>query len=625
MSLPIPNLDDRKYQDIVDEAKRLIPQHCPEWTNHNLSDPGVALIELFAWMSEMIMFRLNQVPDRLYLKLLDLVGVEPYGATAARADLTFKLSTFDRDVRAEVPKGTQVATSGADGAMPLVFNTLQDLVIEQPTLVAALTSTAAQREDDAAPEDREERFFDEWESFRVRGGGDPVRAFRSQPKPQPGDALYLGFESSLAGHMVQLKIEAIIEGLRIDPRRPPLVWEVWSGEAWIPCRKHEDTTGGLNANGEVVLLVPLAHEPLTLHQQRHFWLRAKLVHNAPGQPPYESSPRVRWIEASTLGGTVPAEHAQHVEREEIGVSNGTPDQSFTVEHAPCLALNPLEEKVLVVLDGVEEEWFEVPDFADSGEHDKHFRWEAATGTVHFGPIVRHPDGTVVKHGAVPPGGAEIVLTGYRYGGGAAGNVGAMTITAMQTTEPYIDAVVNLAPAWGGVDPESVANAKLRGPMSLRTGQRAVTARDFERLTLEASPKVARAHCLPAAPEFPGGPVRVLVVPKVDKHPQELTIDDFALQDDLVEKVRAELDVRRMIGSQVQIDVPYYQGVSVAALLRAEPRRPVAYVRARALEALYDYVNPLTGGPDGDGWPFDAHLTSAAVHQLLSGVDGVAEV
>jgi len=66
-------------------------------------------------------------------------------------------------------------------------------------------------------------------------------------------------------------------------------------------------------------------------------------------------------------------------------------------------------------------------------------------------------------------------------------------------------------------------------------------------------------------------------------------------------------------------------VSVAALLRAEPRRPVAYVRARALEALYQYVNPFTGGPDGDGWPFDHHLTSAAVHQLLSGVDGVAEV
>ena len=64
MPLPVPNLDDRRFQDIVDEAKRLIPTYCPEWTNHNLSDPGVALIELFAWMTELLIFRLGR-PDVL--------------------------------------------------------------------------------------------------------------------------------------------------------------------------------------------------------------------------------------------------------------------------------------------------------------------------------------------------------------------------------------------------------------------------------------------------------------------------------------------------------------------------------------------------------------------------------
>src|SRR2546430_2442631 len=62
MSLPAPNLDDRRFQDIVDEAKRRITRYCPEWTDHNVSDPGVALIELFAWMTEMILYRVNQVP-----------------------------------------------------------------------------------------------------------------------------------------------------------------------------------------------------------------------------------------------------------------------------------------------------------------------------------------------------------------------------------------------------------------------------------------------------------------------------------------------------------------------------------------------------------------------------------
>ena len=63
MSLPTPELDDRRFQDIVDEAKRRINRLCPEWTDHNVSDPGVALIELFAWMTEMTLYRLNQIPE----------------------------------------------------------------------------------------------------------------------------------------------------------------------------------------------------------------------------------------------------------------------------------------------------------------------------------------------------------------------------------------------------------------------------------------------------------------------------------------------------------------------------------------------------------------------------------
>ena len=66
MAFPKVNLDDRRFQDLVDEAKRLIPNYLPEWTNHNVADPGVALIELFAWMTELTLYRLNQIPDRLY-------------------------------------------------------------------------------------------------------------------------------------------------------------------------------------------------------------------------------------------------------------------------------------------------------------------------------------------------------------------------------------------------------------------------------------------------------------------------------------------------------------------------------------------------------------------------------
>src|SRR5215212_7122682 len=92
MTLPAPQLDNRTFQDIVDECKRRIHRLCPEWTDHNVSDPGVALIELFAWMTEMTLYRMNQVPDRLYVKFLELFGIELYGSASASTDLLFTLT-----------------------------------------------------------------------------------------------------------------------------------------------------------------------------------------------------------------------------------------------------------------------------------------------------------------------------------------------------------------------------------------------------------------------------------------------------------------------------------------------------------------------------------------------------
>ena len=91
MALPVPNLDDRRFQDLVDDAKRLVQQRCPEWTDHNVSDPGVTLIELFAWMTDQLLYRLNRVPDRHYVKFLELIGVTLFPPTAARTDVTFWL------------------------------------------------------------------------------------------------------------------------------------------------------------------------------------------------------------------------------------------------------------------------------------------------------------------------------------------------------------------------------------------------------------------------------------------------------------------------------------------------------------------------------------------------------
>jgi predicted phage baseplate assembly protein len=609
VALPAPNLDDRRFQDIVDEAKRLIPRYCPEWTNHNLADPGVALIELFAWMSEMILFRLNQVPDRLYVRFLELVGIEPYPPSVARADLTFWLSTV-LDHPVVVSAGTEVATTAlATGGQEILFSTVEDLIIAPPKLFAARTGKAG----------NEHFFADAWDDLRYNGA--EAVCFTSVP-PTPGDALYLGFEHNLAGNAIRLTITATIEGIGVDPTNPPLAWEAWVGEAWVPLAVHADTTGGLNRDGFITLLVPRGMQPLTIGGTRGFWLRARLTAVRAGQSGYQASPKIGAVRAESLGGTVTAEHAMVVGPETLGRSDGQPGQGFNVSRAPVLPRRE-GEGVRVVTAGQSIAWEEVADFSASGGHDRHYVWDGATGAIRFGPSVRFGDGTVNQHGAIAPDGAEIIVDRYRHGGGAAGNVGAGTLTVLRTTVAFVDRVGNSTPASGGVDAETVRNAKLRGPLSLRTGQRAVTVRDFERLTLESSVEVARARCL--APRQPAGPVRVLVVPHVRRGPDDQRLDDFALSDTLVGQIRDHLNERRILGTTVEIGTPYYQGVTVAALLHALPGRPAGLVRQRALDLLHRYVNPLVGGPDGSGWPFDTDLNAAPLAQLLEAVEGVERV
>ena len=85
--IPLPKLDDRKWDDLVREAIDLIPKYCPEWTNHNASDPGITLIELFAWLIEILLYRLNRVADKNYLAFLDLMGIELQPPHPARASI----------------------------------------------------------------------------------------------------------------------------------------------------------------------------------------------------------------------------------------------------------------------------------------------------------------------------------------------------------------------------------------------------------------------------------------------------------------------------------------------------------------------------------------------------------
>src|SRR4051794_29307013 len=92
MGFETPKLDDRSFEDIKNEAIERIPLYSPEWTDYNLSDPGITMIELFSWMMDMTLYRLNRVPDKHYIKFMELIGMRIHEAEAAVVPITFWLS-----------------------------------------------------------------------------------------------------------------------------------------------------------------------------------------------------------------------------------------------------------------------------------------------------------------------------------------------------------------------------------------------------------------------------------------------------------------------------------------------------------------------------------------------------
>ncbi|MDQ3953141.1 MAG: putative baseplate assembly protein [Actinomycetota bacterium] len=605
MTLPAPTLDDRRFQDLVDEAKRRVQQRCPEWTDHNVSDPGVTLIETFAFMVDQLLYRLNRVPDRLYVKLLDLIGVRRFPPTAASADLTFWLSSPQAEP-VHVARGTEVATLRTGVHEPVTFSVSEDLTIPPCSLLGVAGRSA--RAD--AIEDL----------TLLLESGSGCRCFGDPPVT--GDAFLVGLTAAVPSATVLLRIECAIEGVGVDPRRPPLVWEAWTGRDWERCRVVRDETGGLNRPGDVLLDVPPGHVASSIAELAGGWLRCRLVAPAIDQPSYHHSPRVDGIVAGTVGGTTPAVNADLVENEILGTSEGTPGQRFPLLRSPVV---PPDDPHVLEVSTPEgwEEWASVETFAFSDAVDKHFDLDESAGEVVLGPAVREPDGRVRQYGAVPPLGATLRLRSYRAGGGAEGNVPAGAISVLKGAIPFVSKVENREPAMGGVAVEDLESAKQRGPLVLRTRDRAVTAADYETLTRQIAPDVARVRCVDASHEASAGTVRVLVVPAVaDDGRGHLDVDALVPLEETLERIARHLDERRPVGTRVFVQPPTYQAITIVARLRARRGRSRDDVRRAALDGLYRYYHPTAGGPDRSGWPFGRAVHVGEIHGVLQRVPGV---
>ncbi|MEL7503205.1 MAG: putative baseplate assembly protein [Cyanobacteria bacterium J06554_6] len=658
--LPNSNLDDRTFKELVEECRLRVPRYCPEWTNHNPSDPGITMLELFGWLTDQMMMRFNQVPRRNYVAFLELLGIRLQPPAPARTEVTFYLAASLPEPY-DIPQAIEVATERTETEEAIIFSTDRPLTIGLPHIHHLLTAEAAEQ----VPAVLFDRLSTRWtrqSDGRWTGG----EQFIFNPTPQPGNSFYvvLDPEQSLMGNVIALAFEgetATPTGIR--PETPPRRWEAWTGQTWVPVllREGDDETRGFSfystgvQRGEVTLHLPQQLPVADFAGYRGRWIRCVCTAPPLGGAPYSSSPRLLGVAARSVGGTIDASQCTRVQNEILGESDGQPGQTFQLQSTPVLARTEEECLMVTLSTGSQQIWQEVNDFADSGPEDWHYTIDSLTGTLQFGPLIREPgqlkaatlarshqqaNGSTLlatapqlmerQYGAVPPRGATLSMQAYRTGGGQKGNVQPQTLRVVKSAVPYVSSVINYGPAYHGADGESLDNAVLRVPRLLRTRDRAVTPEDFETLALEASQgAVARSICPQQINDQPGL-VRVLLVPQANLNNIEagtgIAPGAFDLTPQLTQQVLNYLDERRPLGVQVQLQAPEYIGVGVKTEVALNPAYGSPEAQQAILHdlrvALYRFLNPLVGGREGRGWPFGTAVYPSDIITLLQGVTGV---
>jgi predicted phage baseplate assembly protein len=602
----LPTIDNRRYDDILAELRTRIPRYTPEWTDLNDNDPGITLAQLFAWLTDMLLYRLGRVPELNYLKFLELLGMELLPAEPAVVEITFPVAGTATAPTVIVPARTQVSAESTDSPAPIVFETDRALV----ALAAELASL--QSFDGFSFRDLTEANRDASQGFQPFG-----------PAAAKDSAFYLGFRSTGPLPRTELNLAVVVrqegaargvscDALRTVPHASATIaWEYWNGTEWRALDLLKDETLALTRSGHVYLRTPapglIAPDVFGEVPDPRHWIRARLT-----SAQYERAPTLTAVRTNTIAAT----QAETVRDEVLGGSDGRPNQVFKVANTPVLRdtlrLEVNEGDGFVA-------WTRADDFFGAGPHDRHYVLDRTTGEVRFG------DGV---HGAIPVGnsdlpGSNVVAREYRFGGGVRGNVAPGKITTLLTSIEGIDdaGVGNLLAATSGRPEETLDEAKLRVPRAIRSRCRAVTNEDFEQLAMQSA-NVRRAKALPLThPEFPGvkipGVVTVIVVP--DGEAPNPTPSEGTLR-----SVCAYLNQARLLTTELYVVPPRYQRVHVTAEVVAEDGADLAEVKKAIDQALTDYFHPLRGGEQGQGWPFGGDIFYSRVYGRAS-VSGVQRI
>lgn len=403
-----------------------------------------------------------------------------------------------------------------------------------------------------------------------------------------------------------------------------IAWEYWGGRDWkdLVVRDH---THGFTQSDFIEFVGPTDHRANKRYGENLYWIRARLEHGGYDEPP---------VLRAVLLNCAYADNLQTYKDTILGSSHGTPNQKMKFVRRPVLPGQEIwvrererpkgpdleaifrDEGEQAVRedpdgDGVYVRWHEVESLFESEPNSRHYVKDIVTSEIRFGDGIR---------GMVPPkGDRNVMCSSYRVGGGEAGNVPPGAIDVLLQSVPYVDSVVNVYAAAGGSDLESVEEAKLRGPHSLKAKGRAVTAEDFEWLAREASSSVARVCALPTTDRE--GEVTVNIVPKVaESHPDFMGKPISSTE--LLRKVRNYLSDRKLLTTVLNVQRPTFRELSVTVEIILLQATASDRVKREIEHRVRMFLHPLKGGKRGDGWPFGRPVYRVDLYHVIEEVAGV---
>lgn len=661
MPLQPPALDDRSFNDLLQDLLASIPAHTPEWSSPQQGDPGRTLLELFAWLGDALLYRANLIPEKQRLTFLKLLGMPLQPAAAARGIVALTGDPANASVISLAP--------GASLAGPVPFETLagMDLLPVVGQVYRKAPIIDPQQQADAHP------LLTGLQSL-YKLGSLPVGYYTQQVfgndladenginlnKDTLDQSLWIALLAPKAGQNQAVK-DAIggknavqrvlnigfVPALQlpdpfadVGPRAAvPHNWQLsllsdaGSAAKFDQLTVFEDTTQGLTRPGVIRLALPSAAvigappNDVATDAQAGVGSKPPRIDDADTQQRLVTWVRLKVTGALTASwiGVNAVEIDQRTTREAIvlGVSDGSSNQQFPL---PITQIDVDSFQLDVDMPGLGPQlWQRVDDLGVLSGPIPAFMLDPEAGLITFGDNL---------HGMIPPQGRRVRVRSMRSGGGAGGNLPPGTLAAIsardQAGNPITQKITVKQPIAtnGGDEAESLDAAQKRIPAWLRHRDRAVTADDYRNLA-ESIPGagIGRVEVLPLfkpqtrTPNVPGV-LSVMVIPEKDGIQPPCPRADRPL----LETAFAFLNPRKPVAAELYVIGTDYVGIGLAVAVEVLAGFDLRVVSRQVEDALRRYLWPLApGGTLQSGWPLGRRIRSLELEVIISQVQGVVEV